>query len=105
MQYTSVFAGSMPGPWDSQAACRGAGKVMEETNGRGRHAIRDSAKHNSRAKAICANCPVLEQCRKWVLQHPDPVPGFIAGGLTTRERGTVRRTTGTAQVSLGMVVT
>jgi WhiB family redox-sensing transcriptional regulator len=41
------------------------------------------------ARAICQSCPVMEHCRIWAikthLQHG------IAGGMTERERLTIRR--------------
>lgn len=36
-------------------------------------------------KAICRECPVLFQCRKWVLALPLPVYGVV-GGMTEDER-------------------
>ncbi|RZT75518.1 Homeodomain-like domain-containing protein [Pseudonocardia sediminis] len=40
------------------------------------------------AKAICHTCPVLKQCRAWSLLH---LAYGVAGGLTERERSTLRR--------------
>lgn len=36
------------------------------------------------AKAVCAACPVLEECRDWVLAVDEP--HGIWGGLTESER-------------------
>lgn len=40
------------------------------------------------AKAVCARCPVLEECREWALNVQE---WGIAGGLSEEERRTVRR--------------
>jgi WhiB family redox-sensing transcriptional regulator len=37
------------------------------------------------AKARCASCPVLDQCRQWALAAGEP-SGVWAGGTTTAER-------------------
>ncbi len=37
----------------------------------------------SRAKAICAACPIRTSCLEWALQHPEE---GVWGGLTKRER-------------------
>lgn len=42
------------------------------------------------ARDICATCPVLEQCRNWVLSTSEPVYGITAG-MTRREQGQARR--------------
>lgn len=42
------------------------------------------------ARDICATCPVLEQCRDWVLSTTEPVYGITAG-MTRREQGQTRR--------------
>jgi WhiB family redox-sensing transcriptional regulator len=41
------------------------------------------------AKAVCAGCPVLEQCRTWALDSGQE--GGIFGGMTERERKRVLR--------------
>jgi hypothetical protein len=43
------------------------------------------------AKAVCAGCPVLEQCLAWALQS---LPYGIAGGLTETERHQLRHSQG-----------
>lgn len=42
------------------------------------------------AKAICADCPVLGECRDWALGSKQAAYG-VWGGLTEIERATVRR--------------
>jgi hypothetical protein len=76
-----------------EAACRGRTREMTmpgmENNG-----IRSWSKvtHQSHAhriaaaKALCADCPVLEACRAWALTRPDPCHILIAGGMTPAER-------------------
>lgn len=44
------------------------------------------------AKAVCARCPVREQCLAWAL---DVLPHGVAGGLAEHERRSVRTTGGT----------
>lgn len=41
-------------------------------------------------KAICAVCPVLDECRAWALTEPDPAVSHIAGGLHPEERRRLR---------------
>jgi WhiB family redox-sensing transcriptional regulator len=45
----------------------------------------DTAKRAVDAKNRCASCPVLTNCREWVLAAGDPA-GIWAGGTTTAER-------------------
>lgn len=40
------------------------------------------------AKAVCARCPVREQCLTWAV---DALPYGVAGGTTERERAELRR--------------
>nr|WP_204398830.1 WhiB family transcriptional regulator [Arcanobacterium pluranimalium] len=50
-----------------------------------------------RAKRICQNCPVIEQCRDYALSHHEPYG--VWGGLSEEERGRIlqqRRRTKTA---------
>lgn len=51
----------------------------------------DQAQHNrqgAKAKQVCAQCPVLKDCRAWALKVG---PEFgIFGGLTAHERRLVR---------------
>ncbi|WP_435192466.1 WhiB family transcriptional regulator [Nonomuraea sp. bgisy094] len=40
-----------------------------------------------RARAICQACPVLDQCRDWVLALPPVLdPGGVVAGMTIAER-------------------
>lgn len=78
----------LPGPfvdsweWQLRGACRGSeSEVFFHPEGeRGpRRAARDAA-----AKAICANCPVILECRAHSLASREPYG--VWGGLTEDER-------------------
>ncbi|MDY2941756.1 MAG: WhiB family transcriptional regulator [Varibaculum sp.] len=68
--------------WQQQAACRDYSTEMffhpdgERGGTRRRRAMK--------AKAICATCPVLEQCRNYALAAHEPYG--IWGGMTEEER-------------------
>lgn len=66
--------------WTRDAACRGATQTMTVSE------KRSSPAREAKAKAICANCPVIDQCRQWAMQTPDPAVALVAGGLTPKER-------------------
>lgn len=62
-------------------------EVTAKGEGRKSRAAADDA-----ARTICANCPVLQQCRTWVFSDVhDPCEGLITAGMTTKERRAVRR--------------
>jgi WhiB family redox-sensing transcriptional regulator len=70
--------------WRDRAACAGQSVAMatHQTDG---PAV-------SAAKAVCWGCPVLEECREWVLALPEPLdPGGVCGGMTEARRSTTRR--------------
>lgn len=70
---TSVPA---PGDWIRNARCKSAPvNLFFPLRG----------EDNATAKAICAGCPVLNDCRDYALANPDSLRG-IWGGLTARER-------------------
>lgn len=81
---------AIPGDWASAAACRGATARMAMARETGHDARRRNSERNERAKAICATCPVLDECRQWALTSPDPAEQMIAGGLTPDERFAAR---------------
>jgi WhiB family redox-sensing transcriptional regulator len=78
----------LPGPnadfwdWQMQAACRGLDSSLffhpEGERGAAK-AARESA-----AKALCASCPVLSQCREHAMRVREPFG--VWGGLTESER-------------------
>lgn len=80
---------ALPGSWAEKAACKKQGDVMfPDSNGYRREA------DERRAKAICAECPVLVQCRAWALEAHETYG--IAGGLTPKERRFIHQQRATA---------
>nr|BFE86401.1 hypothetical protein GCM10020093_090020 [Planobispora longispora] len=47
-----------------------------------------SAEQEARAKAVCAGCPVLDECRAYAVRAGEPEG--IWGGLTVQERRGLR---------------
>ena len=81
-EFAVAVAEQEPGPWRYDAACVGHGRTMFPERG-------ESA---APAKALCAACPVLDECRTWGDAHePLPLHGLLAGE-TVRERSRRRRT-------------
>ncbi|MDT3767194.1 WhiB family transcriptional regulator [Gleimia hominis] len=83
----------LPGPvmdrwdWQFQAACRDMDTELffhpEGERGSTRRRRAEAA------KAICATCPVLEQCREHALRVMEPYG--VWGGMTEEERREVAR--------------
>jgi hypothetical protein len=48
------------------------------------------------ARAICQACPVLSECKTWILTSKLPVPGIVAG-LSPEQRDLVECACGTVQ--------
>lgn len=69
----------LPGPWAADGRCRTAPTSLF-------FPVRGS--DTSQAKALCAGCVVLEECRAYALAHPG-LQG-IWGGLSGRERRAMR---------------
>lgn len=83
----------LPGPnsdfwnWQLDGDCRGLdSSVFFHPEGERGHA---RAQRERRAKAICAGCPVLVQCRSHAMST-DEVYG-IWGGMSENERAVARR--------------
>ncbi|MFO8076455.1 MAG: WhiB family transcriptional regulator [Egibacteraceae bacterium] len=82
---TAHLSPSPPPPreWQHHGSCRHADAELFfppfEVESTGARHAREAA-----AKAVCAECPVLEQCRDWVLAVDEP--HGIWGGLTESER-------------------
>ena len=83
----------LPGPnpdlweWQQDAACRGMDTEVffHPDNERGpRRAAREAA-----AKAVCAQCPVREQCAEHALRVREPFGTW--GGLSESEREEILR--------------
>ena len=72
------------GDWDWQmdAACRGqdTSNFYHPENERGPSRVRREV----RAKAVCAGCPVVQNCLRWALAAREPYG--VWGGLSTEER-------------------
>ncbi len=78
----------LPGPvadiweWQMAAACRDADPSLF-FHPEGERGPRKAARDNA-ARAVCATCPVLEQCRSHALKVREPYG--VWGGLTEEER-------------------
>lgn len=89
MATTAVFqpTSAPNSSWQEEAACRAPGVDPElffpvgET-GPALDLIRQ-------AKAVCARCPVIDQCREYALRAGEP--DGVWGGMTTSERQRARR--------------
>jgi WhiB family redox-sensing transcriptional regulator len=68
--------------WQLRGLCRQLDSTMFFTPDRERGSLR--AHREQRAKAICARCPVLEQCRSHALRAREPYG--VWGGMTEHER-------------------
>jgi len=68
--------------WQVQAACRGkdTANFYHPENERGP----SRARRERQAKAICAQCPVTENCLRWALAAREPYG--VWGGLSVDER-------------------
>jgi WhiB family transcriptional regulator, redox-sensing transcriptional regulator len=66
--------------WQMKAACRGLGpEYFYGTQSGNDHRLRERA-----AKAVCAECPVIETCLAWALSTKES--WGVWGGLTVNER-------------------
>jgi WhiB family transcriptional regulator, redox-sensing transcriptional regulator len=73
--------------WQDRAACRGTNaRLFFGPDG---ERPQDREVREARAKAICALCPVREQCLDYALRNA--VKHGIWGGLSTEERTRERR--------------
>lgn len=75
--------------WVHLAACKGKEPTMFAST-LSRKRTKTDLRRVEAAKAICASCPALSQCREWALQDPDPVPCHVAGGMAPWERMTCK---------------
>ncbi|WP_303396313.1 MULTISPECIES: WhiB family transcriptional regulator [Nocardiaceae] len=68
--------------WQVDALCRGQdSEIFFSPSGEGRSARRA---REDRAKQVCADCGVIEACRKFALAANEPFG--VWGGMTVRER-------------------
>lgn len=65
-----------PGAWAARAACNGRGTLFADP------------KRTADALAVCASCPVLNECYEWALRNA--VDG-VAGGMTSAARTAWRK--------------
>lgn len=71
--------------WIEQGACRGGDpKVIAMFFTSGGHGA-------NRAKAMCADCPVINECRSYALDRPEMTG--VWGGTTETDRDRLRRRT------------
>ena len=83
--------------WQDRAACAGKTEMFFVPFGMSGF---QAAEWLDPARALCASCPVLEQCRDWAITDPNidtDDPGFIAGmakGALRRARGAYNRSRG-----------
>lgn len=75
--------------WRERAACRGTDTEAFYLPDRMRAA--KARAHEAAAKAICADCPVMWQCRDWALRTNEQ--WGVWGGLTSAERNAIRQMT------------
>ena len=73
--------------WRDSAACRGVDteKFYLPDRMRGPRA----RAHEAAAKAICARCPVIRECRRWAVRSGEA--WGVWGGLTSDERAAIRQ--------------
>lgn len=73
------------GPWHAEAVCRRDEAGLFFAPSKEPTAARLS--REQAAKRVCANCPVLRECREHALLQPEPYG--VWGGLTAAERRVV----------------
>lgn len=84
----------IPGEWRRDALCRETDPEMFYPNYTG-----GRARESEEAKRWCRACPVLDQCRAWVMEfeHGEPAGNRFGvwAGMTPRERARLERSGGT----------
>jgi WhiB family redox-sensing transcriptional regulator len=82
--------------WQDQAACAGGAEELffppdltTEPHQQSREAMHARRLRETRAKLVCARCPVLEPCRAHALALPEEEG--VWGGMTAEERSSHRR--------------
>jgi WhiB family redox-sensing transcriptional regulator len=71
--------------WRDQAACRNEDPELYFPIGTSGPALMQTAQ----AKAVCARCPVQEQCLEWALDHGEILG--VWGGTGENERRALQR--------------
>lgn len=65
--------------WRDHAACHGLGAVMDPPN--------PTPQQIGEAAAICLRCPVMDDCRTWVMSLPEKQdPGGVCAGMSELSR-------------------
>jgi WhiB family transcriptional regulator, redox-sensing transcriptional regulator len=82
--------------WQDHAACATFPEdlffppdLATEPHQQSREAMHSRRVRETRAKLVCARCPVIEPCREHALELPEEEG--VWGGLTAEERGELRR--------------
>ena len=79
-------------PWMNEAKCRGMNVEIffgKEYHGRQRHRPTLTSIEIRRAKAVCAVCPVLEECFTFAMENDEEYG--VWGGTTHRDRERLKR--------------
>lgn len=82
MSRQKVPAWAVDSHWSVLAACASVDPELF-------FAPKGRADMTQNAKRICAECPVIDQCRRYALTNPD-IDGVL-GGMTSKERQQQRR--------------
>ncbi|WP_204358651.1 WhiB family transcriptional regulator [Streptosporangium sp. 'caverna'] len=78
--------------WATRGACRESDPELF-------FPLTPSDEHETRAKAVCEGCPVLKECRAYAIREGEPEG--IWGGLTVKERRSLRFPSGWRQSAAG----
>ncbi len=84
-----IHPSSLPEPreaWQREAVCRGEAELFAEPPAGEPMVVQ--LRREEEAKAVCARCPVLLECRSYALRTQQRTG--IWGGLTARERSAMR---------------
>lgn len=78
--------------WQDHAACRGQHDLFDPSLfGRREHPA--ELRRQREAVAICRQCPVIVECRRWALHYYEDDDAVI-GGLTGKQRRQIRNALG-----------
>lgn len=80
---------SLDEPWRVRAACSGMAPVDGLTEPHPFYPHPGDEEGTAMAKAICATCPVREECLEFAMRTNDQYG--IQGGMTAKERQALRR--------------
>ncbi|MFE5372804.1 WhiB family transcriptional regulator [Streptomyces mirabilis] len=72
---------------DTQTACQ----IRPEWFSHEQTSTRAAEKDIAKAKDACSGCPIVKDCLKWALAHPDLTQVGVWAATTTRQRGQLRR--------------